>query len=248
MRKINKSVEVLDESDGKRQLSFVITTDEVDRDNDIIKADGWRLDNYLKNPVVLFGHNWGGLPVGKCISITKMEHALKATVEFVSKEISPFAETVYQMCKQGFLKATSVGFSVIKSAYDNERHGFDIMEAELLEFSIVPIPANASALIEASGKGIDISVFEKHLEDEINSNKGMLEAYFTMKKAQIETEKENPVETDKIAEDEINNLKEQVKNLEEERNSLQEKLDNIEKEKSILSLKQSILKEFKEGK
>lgn len=248
MRKINKSVEVAEESEDKRQLSFTITTDEVDRDNDIVKADGWKLDNYLKNPVVLFGHNWGGLPVGKCVSITKLENALKATVEFVSKEISPFAETVYQMCKQGFLKATSVGFSVIKSDYDNERKGFNITEAELLEFSIVPIPANASALIEASGKGIDVSVFQKQLEDNVETNKGMLEAYFTMRKAEIEKEKEIPVELDKTTEDEIKGLKEQIKTLEEERNSLQEKLDNIEKEKSILSLKQSILKEFKEGK
>ena len=36
---------------------FVISTANPDRDKDVIKADGWRFENYNKNPVVLFGHN-----------------------------------------------------------------------------------------------------------------------------------------------------------------------------------------------
>lgn len=40
---------------------------------------------------------------------------------------------------------------------ENGRFGLDILEAELLEISVVPIPAHPDALIQAGMKGLDAS-------------------------------------------------------------------------------------------
>ena len=95
---------------GDRQLRFTISTDAIDRDYDKVIQDGWELANYLKNPVVLFGHNADALPVGKCVEIGIENGNLIAAVEFAKPEWYPQAESVYQMCLHGFLSATSVGF------------------------------------------------------------------------------------------------------------------------------------------
>jgi phage head maturation protease len=58
------------------------------------------------------------------------------------------------MLKTGFLSATSVGFIPLKYNFVDDpqrRFGIDFLEQELLEFSIVTVPANAEALIEGRG-------------------------------------------------------------------------------------------------
>ena len=35
-----------------------VSTEVVDRDGDILLADGAEVENYAKNPIVLFGHNY----------------------------------------------------------------------------------------------------------------------------------------------------------------------------------------------
>jgi hypothetical protein len=50
---------------SSRRARFVASDETVDRYGDIIRASGWQLDNFRKNPVLLFGHQSGALPVGK---------------------------------------------------------------------------------------------------------------------------------------------------------------------------------------
>lgn len=153
-------VKALDEV--ARTVSFVASTEAVDRVGDSIKTDGWRLDNYKNNPVVLFAHDSDDLPVGKAVSIKVVGKELLVTVLFASKEANPLAENVFQLIKEGCLNAVSVGFIPIRWEWvdDTEagRFGMDIMEAELLEVSIVPVPAHPDALVQASMKGLDASM------------------------------------------------------------------------------------------
>jgi hypothetical protein len=52
----------------------------------------------------------------------------------------------------GYIKAGSVGFIPLERKFSDQRHGgIDFKRQDLLEFSIVPVPANAHALIEARG-------------------------------------------------------------------------------------------------
>ena len=146
----------VDGPDGNRIRTFRITTDNPDRERDVISASGWRLENYQKNPVVLFGHDYKSLPIGKAVAIRQEAHGLSADVEFAPKEIYPFADTVLGLVDFGALKATSVGFDPVKWSLNEERRGYDFQEQELLEFSIVPVPANAEALqLAVKGMGTE---------------------------------------------------------------------------------------------
>lgn len=70
---------------------------------------------------------------------------MSSVAEFATKEQYAFADTVYQLIRGGFLNAARVGFLPQRHAY-NEARGGDSLEQELLEYSVVPIPANAEAL------------------------------------------------------------------------------------------------------
>ena len=130
-----------------RRMTFTISTGSVDRDNDTLDPKGWQLDNYKTNPVVLFAHDYKSLPVAKCVEIKSTEHALVAVAEFMPEGKHPFADTVYDMLKAGFLNATSVGFRAMEHTPNQERKGYDYTKQELMEFSIVPIPSNQEALV-----------------------------------------------------------------------------------------------------
>lgn len=145
--------EIKEVEGADRTLRFRISTGSVDRDRDTIAPAGWKLSNYKKNPIVLWAHDYSSLPIARTTKIKVDGDALVATAEFADH---PFADTVYRMLKGGFLKATSVGFEPLKHAYDDKRGGYDFLEQELLEFSVVPVPANPEALMEASLKGIDV--------------------------------------------------------------------------------------------
>lgn len=155
------ALEVKDPGDGTRTLDFVISTASVDRMGDTIAVDGWDLANFRKNPVVLWAHDSGQMPVAKASNIRIEDDALKATAEFMPDDIdvSGFSRAVYLALKGGFLSATSVGFAPTKYAFSQENDrpwGIDFLEQELLEFSIVPVPANQDCLVQARAAGIDI--------------------------------------------------------------------------------------------
>lgn len=142
-----------------RSVDFVISTASVDRMGDTVSVDGWKLDTYRKNPVVLWAHDASMLPIAKASNVRVEDGKLKARAEFAPKEMSGMANAVFEMIRGGFLSATSVGFAPLKYAFSeaaDRKFGIDFIEQELLEFSIVPIPANSEALIEARSAGIDI--------------------------------------------------------------------------------------------
>lgn len=157
-----------------RVLRFTTSTEAIDRDGDIIEVDGWDLTNYMKNPVILYGHNYGGLPVGKSVNIIKDVTAKKLIqdVKFPTKEEYEFADTVYRLAKAGYLNATSVGFIGLESVPRVDEKGNYIGKSykrqELLETSIVPVPSNPTALMEARSKGI---INEKELKTLENTDK-----------------------------------------------------------------------------
>lgn len=134
-----------------RTISFVISTATPDRDKDVVMPGGVKLDNYLKNPVVLWSHDYASPPIGRALSITTDETRLMATAQFADAETYPFADCIYRLITQGFIRATSIGFRPTKYVLDGTRGGFDFQECELLEFSIVAVPANAEALALAAG-------------------------------------------------------------------------------------------------
>jgi HK97 family phage prohead protease len=164
MNKTYKQYPVTVEATGERKMSFTISTAAVDRDGDTIDPKGWDLKNYQKNPVVLWAHDYSQLPVGKAINITSTADGLKADVEFPPLGTYPFADTVHDMVKAGFLNATSVGFAPIEHAQAKGRErGYDFSKQELLEFSIVPVPSNPEALAQRGLKPEQAKAYAKSM-------------------------------------------------------------------------------------
>ena len=180
----NAEVETLKGSTPKpegRQLLLAISSETVDRDTDSIAVDGWKLEQYRKNPVVLFGHHyWNNEApvVGRSLAEFVDKGKLKSLMEFTPQGMVPLADTLYGLYSEGFMNAASVGFIPLKWQFpeDDEARawGVDFLEQELLEYSLVPVPSNPDALVEARSKGIEtepLKVWAEQVLDAWGKNK-----------------------------------------------------------------------------
>lgn len=150
--------------EGKSQATFVISDESTDRQGEVIKQDGWDFKNYLANPVVLFGHDSYDLPIGKTVNIEVADGQTLATIEFATA-IYEKAAIVFNMVKAGILNTVSVGF------INRENEGDVLTKNELLEISVVPVPANPNAIVLAAKDGLiskkDADFLVKQYEKEL---------------------------------------------------------------------------------
>jgi hypothetical protein len=134
-------------------IEFISSTGVLDRYDEIISADGWRLENYKRNPVFQNAHQYGDIifTLGKALDTEIRNIAgrpvLYQKIEF-AVEANPVARIAYGLYKGKFLNAVSVGFIPLRwedgtagAAYRRK-----YLEQELLEVSAVGIPANPEAL------------------------------------------------------------------------------------------------------
>jgi HK97 family phage prohead protease len=140
----------------RRKAAFVLSDESEDRDGDIVSVKGWQLDSYRRNPVVLFNHDLKALPIGRAAEIGVRGGALRSTVEFPSEGVYPFADQVRGLVMHGFLKGVSVGFHPIEGRPRGRSKGVEFTKQELYEFSILPIPSNRNAIVEAEAKGFNV--------------------------------------------------------------------------------------------
>ena len=141
-----------------RAIDFAISTAGVARDGMTIAPAGWQLEAFKKNPVVLWAHDDGIPAIGRAINTRVAGGVLRSTGIFATRDVHPLADTVYQLLKQRFLNAVSVGFAPLRAALANEpdRAGdVDILEQELWEWSVVNVPSDPNALAGARSSGID---------------------------------------------------------------------------------------------
>lgn len=145
-----------DEQAEQADVRVIASTEDTDRDMEIIKQDGLDLTQFIKNPVILFAHNYQAPPIGKAIKAEITERGLQIDIKFASEKANPLAQQVKQLMKEGILKAVSIGF------IPKERDANDpkiITSAEILELSIVPVPSNPNALALAVEKGFAKELF-----------------------------------------------------------------------------------------
>jgi hypothetical protein len=154
-----------DINEEERSVIAIISTDAIDRDQEVLVPRGMDADNFQKNPVVPWSHRADQPPVGKALWVKRGTKRITAKVKFATTER---AEEVWQLFKGGFLNAFSVGFKPkegrrptpddIKSNPNLADARFLFTKWELLEFSPVTVPANAEALAQAiKSKSITIS-------------------------------------------------------------------------------------------
>ncbi|MAF25758.1 hypothetical protein CL634_09330 [bacterium] len=142
-------------------FSFVASSGTPDRLGDVVSPSGWDLKNYKKNPIILLGHDPSSLPIGKAKNIRFSDERLwkdrnlLLDIEFDMQD--PISSRIASKVKNGFINSVSVGFNpkdAIKRSDLEENHwayttkgGTFFKSSELLEVSIVSIPANPSATI-----------------------------------------------------------------------------------------------------
>lgn len=139
-------------------MTFTASTAGVKRDGMDIDQDRWMLDNYRRNPVVLWAHDYSSLPIGKA-DVTLADDALRARVEFDMAD--EFGARVYDKYQRGMLSAVSVGWRDTKES-DGVWH-------ELLDISAVPVPGDPDALAERTRDALR-SMLDDLTEDDDNGD------------------------------------------------------------------------------
>ncbi len=143
-------------SDGD-SLEFVLSDATVDRYGDIVDPSGWVLANFRKNPIALFGHS-GGFPIGTWSNIRVEGEKLVGRLNLAAKGTSARLDEIISLVEQGILRAVSVGFRPLKSEPIDAEKPWGAQrytKQELLETSLVSVPANPAAL--AVAKSLNLS-------------------------------------------------------------------------------------------
>lgn len=130
--------------------SMTIAANDVSRNPfDEIRMDGGRFDNYLRNPVVLWSHDDSALPIGRTTRLHYEDGRLRADFEFLPDD--PMAERVKRAWDMGFVNAASIRFMPLEIDTSDTSKPFGVVsEWDLLEWSLVPIPADPDALRAAA--------------------------------------------------------------------------------------------------
>lgn len=137
---------VIKQEEGEEEflVTGLASTNDEDRDGDIVVSEAWKsknaLANYLKNPVILAFHDHKQ-PIGKTVNHEVTENGLKITAK-----ISKTADKIITLIKEGILGAFSVGFMIKDADFDPQSGVFAIKDLELFEISVVSVPANQNAL------------------------------------------------------------------------------------------------------
>ena len=92
--------------DETRSFTAVGSTGNPDRVEDIIDQNGWVLDNFEKNPVGMWAHNYSMLPIFM-ISDVEIKPRAKKLLFRANFDDYEFADNVYNSYKKKFMRAFS---------------------------------------------------------------------------------------------------------------------------------------------
>lgn len=189
MEKLFKLFSVDEFKLNKQEGTFtcIISNNTLDRDGEIMLANGCDFKEYLLNPVVFFNHDYS-LPVAKAVKLWKSNDNIKAEVKMAERPMGfqgdYFPEYLNSLIEQDVVRGMSVGFTILDTRIPSKKDIKDfgkgvkrvITQWKLLEFSIAPLQSNVGARI-TSHKGLinekfnakifDIKIDEKKSEEEV---------------------------------------------------------------------------------
>lgn len=169
-RKLDTSISNVD--DEKRIISFIFSTNGVDRKGDTLNSGGWEVEDFNKNPVFLWQHDITEQPLGIIQNLRVEKNNLVGEVEFWYNKKDPAywsdfdkkADSVYEQYKRGFIKGASVRFKPLDfEESSTTKNGINYTKQYLLEISAVSIPDNADALAERN--------IDKEVATKVDANK-----------------------------------------------------------------------------
>lgn len=168
---------------AKRSADFVMSSEAVDRMGDIVRQEGLDLTRFIENPQALLFHSSRTFPIGQWDGVKKKQRPAPKRTEGTLKfapaggpipEIDQSAWAV----ENGLIRTVSIGFmprelDVID--HDSETRsqvgwdwGFDIKTSELLECSLVPIPAQPDAIAKGMIERDEMPAAREFLEQALD--------------------------------------------------------------------------------
>jgi HK97 family phage prohead protease len=142
-------------SDNNRSATFTMSTQQEDRDGDIVFTAGIDITEFMKNPVALPFHKSRDFPIGTWGDLTKGPAQLDGVLTFLDAGVDETADKMAAMVKSGVMRACSIGFIPKDIAIRTMEDGtptwsYEIRACELVECSVVPIPSNPGALVKSA--------------------------------------------------------------------------------------------------
>lgn len=133
------------DNDQNIYIEGYASTVDVDRQGDLVPTSVWEkgMQNYLKNPIILAYHDHSN-PIGRMV-----EYKTDGRGLWIKARISTAAKQ-FQLIKDGILTAFSIGFRVLDAEYNSTAEVFLIKDLELVEISVVSVPANQNTLFDLS--------------------------------------------------------------------------------------------------
>ena len=133
---------------------------------------GLATENYAKNPVVMWAHDVagrsesGGLPIGRTVKLSKVANGM-VVADFEFLDDDPFAQRVKNAWDKGFLRAASISWLPVEGEPSDEGRWRDT-RSELLEWSIVAVPADPDALRAAHRRMMEDYLTGAATEEAVN--------------------------------------------------------------------------------
>lgn len=135
------SAEIVEKAKGDGTFTAVASTETVDRHGESIDVSGWNLKNFKKNPVLLWAHDHTIPAIGKATRIWISDG--KLMFKGIWQGATEMGRAAQALVDGGFVNSFSVGFMPF------EMDGNTYTKQELLEISLVNVPANPEAMMLA---------------------------------------------------------------------------------------------------
>lgn len=132
-------------------LEFVLSDATPDRMGDVVEQNGWDLRPFKRNPVALFNHN-SNFPLGVWENVRVEGGRLMGRLKLAARGTSARIDELISLVDQGILRAVSIGAKVLDSDPIDPKRPYGATRykrLELLEVSLVSVPANPAALAVA---------------------------------------------------------------------------------------------------
>lgn len=154
----------------KKQVTFVMSTSNIDRHGDIVDQDSWILDYFKQSPMFFLNHDSDEFPIGKWVEISLQpdpENVGKNMLVGVAEFRTEFADAdrAFKHVVAGDMNAVSVGFIPHRVDYDETKDAFVLYDCELLECSLVGVGSNRQALSKSKDEIVESAIETKNLLD-----------------------------------------------------------------------------------
>lgn len=147
---VTKSTTIEVDGEQREVFPFVLTSERIDRDGDIVVQSDLDISGYENNSVVFFDHDTNKHAVGNAFNLKKKGKKLVGDIWF--HELDEESKQLKRYVKAGVYKAGSIGFRVYgarkrattqqEQKTTNFQYVNELTPTELYEFSIVKIPSN----------------------------------------------------------------------------------------------------------